>query len=176
MTYLVLFTAAAVLVGLLLRSRARKQAEERGVALLRSWLTPEQDRQWAVRRYFEVVGCDSGTRYRITRGTVYRKVAEWCFAPEGKLVMGDVLLAQKIALETVERKALTIANRCGGSAPTSRSWACEARRALVALPWRINRLGRRQAARSALEHEGLLMGRVVEHGRQPHRTVAHGAE
>jgi hypothetical protein len=132
MTYLVLFTAAAVLVGLLLRSRARKQAEERGVALLRSWLTPEQDRQWAVRRSFEVVGCDSGTRYRITRGTVMnihqlnpegRKVAEWCFAPEGKLVMGDVLLAQKIAFETMERKALTIANRCGGdwSTLTSRS-------------------------------------------------------
>jgi len=132
MTYLVFFTAAAVLVGLLLRSRARRQAEERGVALLRSWLTPEQDRQWAVRRYFDVVGCDSGTRYRITRGTVMnihqlnpqgRKMAEWCFAPEGKLVMGDVLLAQKIALETMERKALTSAHRCGGdwSAPTSRS-------------------------------------------------------
>jgi hypothetical protein len=132
MTYLIFFTAAAILVGLLLRSRARKQAEERGIALLRSWLTPEQDRQWAARRSFEVVGCDSGTRYRITGGTVMniyqlnpegRKVAEWCFAPEGKLVMGDVLLAQKIALETMERKALTIANRCGGSwsAPTSRS-------------------------------------------------------
>ena len=36
-----------------------------------------------------------------------RKMAEWCFAPEGKPVMGDVLLAQKIALETMERKALT---------------------------------------------------------------------
>jgi hypothetical protein len=120
-----------VLVGLLLPvlavdfrvnrpSRARKQAEERGIALLRSWLTPEQDRQWAVRRYFEVVGCDSGTRYRITRGTVMnihqlnpegRKVAEWCFAPEGDVVTGDILLAQKIALETMEGKALTIANR-----------------------------------------------------------------
>jgi hypothetical protein len=134
MTHLIFFTLPVALVGLLLPvlavdyrvnrpSRARKQAEERGIALLRSWLTPEQDRQWAVRRYFEVVGCDSGTRYRITRGTVMnihqlnpegRKVAEWCFAPEGKLVIGDVLLAQKIALETMERKALTIANRCGG--------------------------------------------------------------
>ena len=72
MTYLFFFTAAAVLVGLLLRSRARKQAEERGIALLRSWLTPEQDRQWAVRRYFEVVGSDSGTRYRITPGRAGR--------------------------------------------------------------------------------------------------------
>jgi hypothetical protein len=145
MTYLIFFTfaAPAVLVCLLMlvlladyrvnrRSRTGKQVEERGIALLRSWLTPEQDRQWVAHRYFDVVGCDSGTRYRITRGTVMnihqlnpegRKVAEWCFAPEGKLVMGDVLLAQKIALETMERKALTIANRCGGSwsAPTSRS-------------------------------------------------------
>jgi hypothetical protein len=131
MTYLVFFTLPVVLLGLLLpvlavdyrvnrHSRAR---EERGIALLRSCLTPEQDRQWAVHLYFEVVGCDSGTRYRITRGTVMniyqlnpegRKVAEWCFAPEGKVVIGDVLLAQKIALETMERKALTIANRCGG--------------------------------------------------------------
>jgi hypothetical protein len=51
-----------------------------------------------------LVGCDSGTRYRITRGAVNqlnpkgRKVAQWCFAPEGGLVIGDILLAQKIAL------------------------------------------------------------------------------
>ena len=131
MTHLFLLTIPTVLLGLLLpvlaadyrvnrRSRARKQAEERGIALLRSWLTPEQDRQWAAHRYFEVVGCDSGTRYRITRGAVMnihqlnpkgRKVAQWCFAPEGELAIGDILLAQKIALETMERKALTIANR-----------------------------------------------------------------
>ena len=124
MTYLICFTftAPAVLVRLLLpvlladyrvnrRSRARKQAEERGIALLRSWLTPEQDRQWAAHGYFEVVGCDSGRRYRITRGAVMnihqldpkgRRIAQWCFAPEGGLVIGDVLLAQKIALEAME--------------------------------------------------------------------------
>ena len=134
MTDLILFTLPAVLVGLLLPvllvlladyrvnrpTRARKRSEERGIALLRSWLTPEQDRQWAAHGYFEVVGCDSGTRYRITRAAVMnihqldpkgRRVAQWCFAPEGKLVIGDVLLAQKIALENMEHKALTIANR-----------------------------------------------------------------
>jgi hypothetical protein len=131
MTHLIFLTLPAVFVGLMIpvlladhrvnrHSRTRKQAEERGIALLRSWLTPEQDRQWAAHRYFEVVGCDSGTRYRITRGAVMnihqlnpkgRKVAQWCFAPEGKLVIGDILLAQKIALETMESKALTIANR-----------------------------------------------------------------
>jgi hypothetical protein len=35
-----------------------------------------------------------------------------CFAPKGSLVMGDVMLAQKIALETFERRALAVANRC----------------------------------------------------------------
>jgi hypothetical protein len=37
-------------------------------------------------------------------------VQQWCFAPEGSLAVGDVLLAQKIALETMEAKALAIAN------------------------------------------------------------------
>jgi hypothetical protein len=36
-------------------------------------------------------------------------VQQWC-APEGRLAVGDVLLAQKIALETMEAKALAIAN------------------------------------------------------------------
>jgi len=35
----------------------------------------------------------------------------WCFAPNGHLVAGDVMLAQKIALETDERGALAVANR-----------------------------------------------------------------
>ena len=37
-------------------------------------------------------------------------VQQWCFAPEGRVAFGDVLLAQKIALETMETKALAIAN------------------------------------------------------------------
>ena len=40
-----------------------------------------------------------------------RVVAQWCFAPQGKLVVGDVMLAQKIALETMELEALRKANR-----------------------------------------------------------------
>ena len=35
-----------------------------------------------------------------------------CFVPKGYLVTGDVMLAQKIALETCERRALAVANRC----------------------------------------------------------------
>ena len=35
----------------------------------------------------------------------------WCFVPKGYLVPGDVMLAQKIALETDELNALAVANR-----------------------------------------------------------------
>jgi hypothetical protein len=93
------------------RNRARKPAEERGFALLQAWL--------ASQRAFEVLGCDTGTRYRITCGTAMnvhqldqtgRSVAKWCFVPEGDLVTGDILLAQKIALETMERQVLKLGN------------------------------------------------------------------
>jgi hypothetical protein len=130
MIYLVYFAAPVVLVvGMLValvtdpavrwRVRIRRPAERRGVALLRSWLTPEQVEQWDTRGDFEVVGCDTGRRYRITRGSTMnvheldatgRSIAQWCFAPEGKLVTGDALLAQKIALETIEQRVLALAN------------------------------------------------------------------
>jgi hypothetical protein len=102
------------------RPRARTPAEKRAMMLLRSWLSPEQERQWEARGTFEVVGCDTGRRYRITYRVVMnihqldadgQPVQQWCFAPEGRLAVGDVLLAQKIALETMETKALEIANR-----------------------------------------------------------------
>jgi hypothetical protein len=35
----------------------------------------------------------------------------WCFLPKGYLVAGDVMLAQKIALETSELSALKVAQR-----------------------------------------------------------------
>ena len=66
-----------------------------------------------------MVGSDTGTRYRITYRAVMNvhqldpvgnAVAQWCFAPQGRLAMGDILLAQKISLETMEREAVAIAN------------------------------------------------------------------
>jgi hypothetical protein len=101
------------------RVRARRPAERRGIALLRSWLTPEQAEQWDTRGSFDVIGCDTGRRFRIMRGTAMNiheldaqgdTVAQWCFAPEGKLAAGDVLLTQKIALETMEQQVLALAN------------------------------------------------------------------
>jgi len=82
------------------------QSEERGQDLLHQWLSPEQAEQYDKCQRFEVVGCDTGTRYRILRGKIMnivelasdgRVTRRWCFAPEGALVTGDVMLAQKIA-------------------------------------------------------------------------------
>jgi hypothetical protein len=110
--------------------QSRKNAEERADELLRSWLTWEQLRQWRSRRQFEVIGCDTGSRYRLTQSAVMnvhqldesgRCTTRWCFMPKGDLARGDVLLAQKIALETMERKALTVANASQSIASFSRS-------------------------------------------------------
>jgi hypothetical protein len=97
----------------------RRLAEEKGLSLLRSWLTPEQDEQWSRDNAFDVLGCDTGTLYRITDTTTMnvieldkdgRYVRRWCFTPVGPIVKGDVLLAQKIALETMETRARAVAN------------------------------------------------------------------
>ncbi len=101
------------------RLRARRPAERRGVELLRSWLTPEQALQWDTRGNFDVIGSNTGRRYRLTRGKVMNiheldargdTIAQWCFAPEGRLAAGDILLAQKIALENMEQQVLALAN------------------------------------------------------------------
>ena len=94
--------------------------ETRGTALLREWLSPTQRAQFDTSKSFDVVGCDSGRRYRIHYGRVTnvheiddagQPVTGWCFVPSGHLVAGDVMLAQKIALETNERATLALANR-----------------------------------------------------------------
>jgi hypothetical protein len=93
--------------------------EARGLRLLRNWLTPEQRAQFEAKRYFDVIGCDSGRCYRIHYGAMSnvheidaagRPKVGWCFLPVGYLVAGDVMLAQKIALETDESSALAVAN------------------------------------------------------------------
>jgi hypothetical protein len=47
------------------RFRSRSPADQKSIALLRSWLTPDQLNQWDARKEFEVIGGDTGTRYRI---------------------------------------------------------------------------------------------------------------
>jgi len=101
--------------------------EARGLELLKEWLSSEQSAQYDAKSYFEVTGCHSGKRYRISHGNSMNiheldgaghPCVGWCFVPKGYLVAGDVMLAQKIALETDERGALTVANKF--SVPTGR--------------------------------------------------------
>jgi hypothetical protein len=76
----------------------------RGITLLREWLSAEQQAQFDTSKCFDVIGCDSGKRYRIRHGTGMN-------IHEIDDAAGDVMLAQKIALETNEHAALAVANR-----------------------------------------------------------------
>jgi hypothetical protein len=96
------------------------QAERRAIVLLKEWLSPSQLVQYRRVGYFDVTGSRTGKRYRILHGRQTniceldkrgRPVVTWCFGPEGNLPTGDILLAQKIALESDEQAALQIANR-----------------------------------------------------------------
>jgi hypothetical protein len=99
---------------------SKNDAETRGLMLLSEWLSPEQLAQYRATGYFDVTGGDSGKRYRVHYGTSMN-VQElddaghprvgWCFVPNAYLVAGDVMLAQKIALETDERVAIAVAKQ-----------------------------------------------------------------
>lgn len=100
----------------------RRSAHLRAITLLREWLSATQREQYARCQHFDVFGSASGRRYRIYHGTQFNieeldaegdAVAALCFVPEGRLAVGDVMLAQKIALETNEMAALVVANRIG---------------------------------------------------------------
>ncbi|MBR0801658.1 hypothetical protein JQ615_40635 [Bradyrhizobium jicamae] len=108
------------------RWRHYEKIEARGIALMLAWLSPAQRLQFERYKRFDVIGSESGKRYRICYGTstnVYemddqdRIVLGWCFRPVGSLVAGDVMLAQKIALENDERATLMVAHPFPGSIP-----------------------------------------------------------
>ena len=95
-------------------------ARARGQRLLLAHLTPAQRKQYSICRHFDVVGSDTGHRYRIRQGDALNieeydrdgtYLSRWCFAPMGNLVLGDILLAQKLALELFESEARAVANR-----------------------------------------------------------------
>jgi hypothetical protein len=100
------------------REQAR-QAEERALTLLMQNLTDKQRRQYVEHGHFDVIGGDSGRRYRIWHRTMqnieeldargYRRCI-WCVHPVG-VAMGDVLLSQKTALELFEWDAINIAHQ-----------------------------------------------------------------
>jgi hypothetical protein len=100
-----------------------KSAEERARELLMSWLDPEQRKEFTKRAYFMVTG-SAGGRYRIHPQNAYGVYklnaddtveAQYCFLPRGAhQTIGDIMLAQKISLETDEEGTLAIANRTNG--------------------------------------------------------------
>jgi hypothetical protein len=105
---------------LFLRHGAESTPEGRSLLLLRRWLSPAQREQFTKGGYFEAFGSDSGKRYRIHAGASVnvceidergRLQEGLCFMPIGALPIGDVMLAQKIALETCEDKARAVARR-----------------------------------------------------------------
>jgi hypothetical protein len=87
--------------------------------LLRQW-PPAQRAQFAEKGYFEVVGGDTGKLYRIYAGAATnvcevdengRPTLGLCFLPMGDPPIGDVMLSQKIALESSESRAHGVARR-----------------------------------------------------------------
>jgi hypothetical protein len=93
-------------------------ANNEGLELLKRWLSRDQLNQFETKGCFDVIGCDTGRRYRIVPGAAMNvyELDEggveigWCFVPDGYLAIGDVMLAQKIALETSEQAALEVAH------------------------------------------------------------------
>lgn len=105
---------------LYLKHGAEKTPEGRSLQLLRRWVSPAQRTQYAHTGYFEVVGGDTGNRYRIYTGASTnvceidkngRPKVGLCFLRRGDLPIGDVMLAHKIALESCERSALAVARK-----------------------------------------------------------------
>jgi hypothetical protein len=97
-----------------------REAQARGVQLLKENLSPAQRDQYEELRYIEVVGGQTGKRYRIHLGSLMnvelldskgKPVATLCFMPRGKLAEGDIMLAQKLALELFEADALKVAKK-----------------------------------------------------------------
>ena len=101
--------ACALVLGHLSEVGYRRAAEKRGLVLLKQWLSPAQLAQY-----------EKGQRQALShpahppddelneRGV---RTVSYCFGPEGELPIGDVMLAQKIALENNEQAALALANR-----------------------------------------------------------------
>jgi hypothetical protein len=95
-----------------------RQPDRRSLKLMRRWLSAAQREQFETRGYFDVTGSHTGRRYRIRTGLssniceldrFEHTVARWCFVPCENLPIGDVMLAQKIALENDEISALSVA-------------------------------------------------------------------
>lgn len=108
-------------------------AEQRAVELLKQGLSPCQREQYERHCFFDVVGGTTGIRYRIHRGYQMnveqldgsgKHAGSLCFMPSGYLPSGDIMLAQKLALELFEDEALSVANT---ALADPRRFGCRAR-------------------------------------------------
>jgi hypothetical protein len=91
----------------------RRKARLRAEALLWAWLSPAQRQQYRARRWFEV-RTTSGRRYRILRGGVVRidpHGSGYCIEAASPVPVADEMLANKLLLETDERRFLATAHR-----------------------------------------------------------------
>jgi hypothetical protein len=91
----------------------RRQAQRRAEALLLDWLSPDQRRQYQARGWFEVTTA-RGYRYRVLRGGVVRLDplgSGYCIEATSPVPVADEMLANKLLLETDERRFLATAHR-----------------------------------------------------------------
>lgn len=94
---------------------------DKAFKLLQDWLTPVQRKALAETSCFVVKGNVTGNLYRITTGMVFNveeldsnnglPARKLCLVPDNAAFPGDIMLAQKIMLETDEMRALAIANK-----------------------------------------------------------------
>jgi len=93
--------------------------EQRALELFKHNLAPSQREQYEKHRFFDVIGGTTGRRYRIHQSYQLnveelspggKRARLLCFTPQGQLPIGDIMLAQKIALECFELDALAVAN------------------------------------------------------------------
>jgi hypothetical protein len=91
----------------------RRQARRRAEALLLGWLSPDQRRQYQAHGWFEVT-TTRGYRYRVLRGGVIRldpRGSAYCIEATSPVPAADEMLANKLLLETDERRFLATAHR-----------------------------------------------------------------
>lgn len=121
--WIVVIYATLRMAGILYTQTQRKPADVRALHLLRRHLSPKQLETFDRWDYFDAIGNYTGRTYRILwheAGFNYTIVrlsksllspdGEFCLTVNGRLPRGDVVLAQKFAIETREADFLRTAN------------------------------------------------------------------
>lgn len=101
-------------------AKLQVEALQRATELLVATLSPQQAAEFKSTQAFTVHSKTGDRIYRVTYGTagnVYelskegRKVAKYCIHPSEDVPVPDVMLAQKLMLETDEKQFLKVANK-----------------------------------------------------------------